>query len=195
MPGLSKALISSSPSQDAGESGAGDASTFNPDAATSEEGGSDVATDSSSVASPVKVVFGTVSRPCFSFSLPTPNTTSKDTTCKVDAVFGNPSSNKILILPSTASFSSLESALAIAKQTYKLASPTDKKIKVGGLDAYEVTYTTTGGKKAVKIIVGTVGRNYSFGTAKVSGFEINLPANSASDQATVAELIKTWAWK
>ena len=196
MPGLSKAPTSSTSGQGLDETGTGDASSFNPDATT--DGGQDgsATTDSGSAASTTKsVVYGMVSRPCFSFSLPTPNTASKDGTCKVDAVFGNPSTSKILILPSTATFSSLESALAIAKQTYKLTSPVDKKIKLGGLDAYETTYTTTSGKKAVKIIVGTVGRNYTFGTAKVSGFEINLPATSSVDLAAVAELIKTWTWK
>ncbi len=200
MPGLKKADTSNLKQNT--ETGAGDATEFDPDAASSGQtgessdgaGGSSAANSSTSGSS-AAVAYGSITRPCYSFSLPTPNTGSKDTSCKIDAVFGNPSTSKLLILPSTATFSSLESALSVAKQTYKLNAPVDKKIKLGGSDAYETTYTTSSGKKAVKIIVSAVGRNYKFGGANVSGFEINMPATTAKDLAAVVELEKTWAWK
>ena len=195
MPGVKKA---DTPELKQGaDTGAGDATNFDPDAVTGEGGteGAGGAASTTNGGSSAALTYGTITRPCYSFSLPTPNTGSKDTSCKIDAVFGNPSTSKLLILPSTATFSSLESALAIAKQTYKLNAPVDKKIKLGGADAYETTYTTTSGKKAVKIIVGAVGRNYKLGTASISGFEINMPATSAKDLAAVAELEKTWTWK
>ena len=197
MPGVKKADAPET-TQDT-DAGAGDATNFDPDAATNGgaggAGGTGGTDSSSGGGSSAALAYGTITRPCYSFSLPTPNTGSKDTSCKIDAVFGNPSTNKILILPSTATFSSLESALAIAKETYKLNAPVDKKIKLGGTDAYETTYTTSSGKKAVKIIVGAVGRNYKLAAANISGFEINMPATSANDLAAVAELEKTWVWK
>lgn len=197
MPGVKKA--DAPELKQSTDTGAGDATDFDPDAVAGEGGegsteGAGGAASTTNGGSSAALTYGIITRPCYSFSLPTPNTGSKDTLCKIDAVFGNPST-KIQVLPSTANFSSLESALSIAKQTYKLNAPVDKKIKLGGADAYETTYTASSGKKAVKIIVGAVGRNYKLGAASISGFEINMPAASANDLAAVAELEKTWAWK
>lgn len=163
---------------------------------TSELGGSTTAASTPGSNPAAAITYGVVTRPCYSFSLPTPNNASNDaTSCAIDSTFGRDSASRIVVIPSTTVFNSLEEALAAAKKAYTLGSPVDKKISMGGSDAYETTYTSTSGKKAVKIIVNAYDRNYKLASATITGFEINMPANSTTDLAAVTKLETTWAWK
>ncbi len=163
---------------------------------TSELGGSSTAGSTTGNSSPAAITYGTVAKPCYTFSLPTPNNTNKDaTSCAIDAVFGAASASRIVVIPSTTVFNTLEEALAAAKQAYKLTGAVDRKISLGGSDAYETTYASSSGKKAVKIIASAYNRGYKLGSTPITGFQINMPATSPADLAAVAKLESTWSWK
>ncbi len=200
MPGLPKNdTTSNENSAMVGDAANSSSSTTDPNDPTATGDGSEVSGGQTTATGPTTVVGGvsyaTVFKSCYSFQLPAPNNIPTDTLCSINANYGTGLTRRIIIAPNTTNWSSIEAALAEVKSAYKLISPVDRKIKLAGSDAYETTYTTSSGQKAVKIIVSAVGKGYKLAGAAITGFEINLPANTEAEKAAVVQLEKSWAWK
>ena len=143
-----------------------------------------------------------IAKLCYEFGLPVDNTVSTtDTSCRIDASFGEQGVSNIAIVPFIEKYSSLDEAVKDAKKTAGVTAgnlTAEREIVLGGNDAKEIVYNAgtqaTPLSKTLIVVLPEDGE-YKQGEDAITSFGISMSSNDSYSQAAVATLEATWTWR
>lgn len=156
--------------------------------------------DTGTSASSLPAGYQKVSRDCFSLGLPNQDITlATDNSCFLQASYttsdGRGSFN---IFPETNSYADLNAFVAAKKQQYTSVVLSEKDVTINGLTAHTVienSGSASAPQSLARTYVLVAGKNYTYQSVPVTGFEINGSYNSTSWQFIYNTALSTWQWK
>ncbi len=146
--------------------------------------------------------YAAIAKQCYEFGLPADNTvSSSDTSCRIDASFGEQGVSNVAIVPFIQSYADLGEAVDAAKKTTGVTAANltaERDIVLGGKDGKEIVYnagTQAAPLSKTLIVVLATDGEYKQGEDAITSFAISMSSNDSYSQAAVATLEATWSWR